>query len=244
MHFLKEIDGLKNAILALSALVEENLHRAVQAVSDRDAELAQVVINKDLGIDEREVDVEEECLKILALHQPVAIDLRFIISVLKINNDLERIGDLTVNIAERALYLSTTPPIDVPLRFPEMAEKAQGMLKKSLDALVNLDEQAAREVCASDDEVDAMNRDMYNLVKDAILGDPSRERVELLIHALSVSRHLERIADHTTNIAEDVIYMISGEIVRHHVETYDKSVREAQHDGDPSDDKPKDDPGR
>jgi len=165
-----------------------------------------------------EVDVEEECLKILALYQPVAIDLRFIITALKINNDLERIGDLAVNIAERSEFLARQPEVHVPLDLEKMTEKTQSMLTKSLDALVNMDCDLAHQVCAADDEVDAMNRQMYLTVQDGIRQHP--EQLESLIHLLSASRHLERIADHATNIAEDVIYMAEGQIVRHRAEDY------------------------
>lgn len=168
--------------------------------------------------------VEEDCLKILALHQPVAIDLRYIISVLKINNDLERTGDLAVNIAERAAFLATQERLEIPFDFSGMAEKAQSMLKRSLDALVKMDADLAREVCASGDEVDAINRDMYIQVQEGIRKHP--KRLECLVHILSVSRHLERVADLATNIAEDVIYVIKGEIVRHRTEDYDSHSHE------------------
>jgi phosphate transport system protein len=180
--------------------------------------MALQVIENDYEIDQYEVEIEEDCLKILALHQPVAIDLRFIVAVLKINNDLERIGDLAVNIAERAEFLATREPVGVSLDFVTMADKAQMMLKMSLDALVNLSVETAQQVRSSDDEIDAMNRRMYLKVQEAILDKP--DRIESLVHLLSVSRHLERIADHATNIAEDVIYMIEGQIVRHQTENY------------------------
>jgi phosphate transport system protein len=217
-HLINEIEKLKKMILSLSAMAEESVQRAVKALDSRDAALAQRVVDNDYEIDKKEVDVEEECLKILALHQPVAIDLRLIIAVLKINNDLERVADLAVNIAERAVFLATQQKVPMWFNFAQMAEKAQAMLHKSLDALVNLDPKLAREVCAADDEVDAMNRDAYLRVQEGIRRHP--ERMESLIHLLSVSRHLERIADHATNIAEDVIYMCEGEIVRHRSEDY------------------------
>jgi phosphate transport system protein len=165
-----------------------------------------------------EVDVEEECLKILALHQPVAIDLRFIVTALKINNDLERIGDLAVNIAERSEFLAGQEPISVPFDFEAMAEKTQWMVTESLDSLVDMDCKRAYQVCAADDEVDALNRKMYKQVEASIIAHPRWTRC--LFHLLSVSRHLERIADHATNIAEDVIYMVEGKIVRHKAEDY------------------------
>jgi phosphate transport system protein len=217
-HLQRELENLKGQILSLGAVVEESVRWAVQALQARDPRLARNVIETDLKIDQAEVDVEEECLKILALHQPVAIDLRFIVAVLKLNNDLERMGDLAVNIAERALYLVTADPVDIPLDFVGMAERAQAMVRKSLDSLVSMDPELAREVCAADDEVDAINRQMYVQVQEAIRQHP--EHVTSLVHLLSASRHLERIADHATNIAEDVIYMTEGIIARHRTEDY------------------------
>jgi phosphate transport system protein len=212
-HLQSEIEKLKKKILALSAQVEQNVHNAVRAVANRDAKLARQVVEADYLVDQAEVEVEEECLKVLALHQPVAVDLRFIIALLKINNDLERIGDLAVNIAERAGSLSIQPPVDAPFDFVGMATIVESMLKRSLDALVQLDPDIARSVGASDDEVDEINRGMYQKVKDGIRRNP--EHVDSYITLLSISRHLERIADHTTNIAEDVLYLTEGEIVRH-----------------------------
>jgi phosphate transport system protein len=217
-HLQRELEKLKRRILSLSALVEESVRKAVHALERRDERLAAKVIESDVDVDHAEVDLEEECLKILALHQPVAIDLRFIVAALKINNDLERIGDLAVNVAERAQYLAAHDRLDIPFDFVGMAEKAQAMVRQSLDALVNLDANAAREVCAMDDEVDDLNREMYIRVQEGIRGDAGQ--MPGLIHLLSASRHLERIADHATNIAEDVIYMVEGEIVRHHAEQY------------------------
>ena len=212
-HLHREIERLKKHILTLSALVEESLHNAIKSLIRRDEKLARQVIKGDDDIDQMEVDVEEECLKILALHQPVAIDLRFIIAVLKINNDLERIGDLAVNIAERTIFLCAKEPLDISFDFPRMVEMARLMLKQSIDALVNMDTALANKVCADDDEIDSLNREMYRQIQGAIRKYP--ERMECLIHLLAVSRHLERIADHATNIAEDVIYMVEGEIIRH-----------------------------
>lgn len=217
-HLQKEIENLKKNILNLGARVETTVRDATAAIEQRDGTLGQQVIDKDYIIDQQEVEIEEECLKILALHQPVAIDLRFIITVMKINNDLERIGDLAVNIAERAVFLATQPKPSISFDFVKMARAAQSMLKKSLDSLVNMNVAFAQEVCISDDHVDAMNREMYMKVQQAIRMYP--DQIESLIHMLSVSRHLERIADHTTNIAEDVIYMIEGQIVRHRTEEY------------------------
>jgi len=218
VHMQKEIENLKAKLLNLCATVEKSLCLAVQSVKGRDASLARGVIDDDVQIDQMEVDLEEECLKILALHQPVAIDLRFIITALKINNDLERIGDLAVNIAERSEFLAGRESISVPFDFETMAEKTQWMVTESIDSLVDMDCKRAYEVCAADDEVDAINRKMYKQVEASIVAHPGW--AQSLLHLLSISRHLERVADHATNIAEDVIYMVEGKIVRHKAETY------------------------
>ena len=212
-HLQRELDSLKKRILSLGTMAEESVRMAIQAFETRDHELALQIIEADRKIDEAEVEVEEECLKILALHQPVAVDLRFINAVIKINNDLERVGDEAVNIAERVASIAGKPPVEVPFEYSVMAEKSEAMLKSSLDALVNLDADLAYKVCLLDDEVDDINRDIYDKVKAAIQKQPGR--VGYLINLLLISRHLERIADHATNIAEEVIYMVEGEISRH-----------------------------
>lgn len=218
VHLQREIDRLKKSILALSAVVEQRVRQAVRSLEERDAQSANEVIAGDGEIDRAEVEIEEDCLKILALHQPVAVDLRFIVAVLKINSDLERIGDLAVNIAERAAYLATHATPEGLVDLPGMAARGQAMLRDSLEALVNLDVPLARRVCDADDEVDELNRQIYDRVQEEIRNCP--ENLGPLIHLLSVSRHIERIADLATNIAEDVIYMVQGEIVRHQTEDY------------------------
>ncbi len=230
-HLHRQMDKLKREVLSLGAVVEDGVRKAVQALEGRDAALAEDVIKRDVDVDQAEVNLEEECLKILALYQPVAIDLRFIVAVLKLNSDLERIGDLAVNIAERALYISEHGAAQFPLDFGKMAREAQQMLKMSLDALVNMDARLAREVCAADDAVDAINRQMYIQVQESIRKTP--EHMEGLIHLLSASRHLERIADHATNIAEDVVYMVEGEIIRHRAEDYRDGTAGGEGAGDP-----------
>jgi len=212
----KEIDAVKKRILTLGAIVEARVQDAVRAIDERDAELARRVIDGDPEIDRMEVDLEEDCLKILALHQPVAIDLRFLASVIKINTELERIGDLAVNIGERAVFLASHPPVDVAFDFAGMSGQVKTMLKTSLDALVNLDLALAAQVIEADDRVDDINRAMYQTVQQGIRKYP--DRVECLLHLWSVSRHLERIADHASNVAEDVVYMVQGTIVRHRTE--------------------------
>lgn len=216
----REIDILKNNILAMSAVVEENFYRAVQAIEKRSDAIANKVIETESEINQMEINIEEECLKILALHQPVANDLRYIVSILRINSDMERIGDLATNIAERAIYISSQPKIDIPFNFTGMTEKTVWMLKRSLDAFVNLDVNIAHLVCTKDNEVDILNREMYDKIKTGITNH--MEYIDQFIHLLCISRNIERIADHAVNISEDVIYMIEGKIIRHGVKNYNE----------------------
>ncbi|MCD6459878.1 phosphate signaling complex protein PhoU [bacterium] len=215
VHIQKELEKLKKKCLGLCAKVEENVQLAVKAFTEKDRNLAKQVIDIDLEIDQMEIEVEEDCLKILALYQPVAIDLRFIICTLKLNNDLERIGDLAVNIAQQVSFMlsEVNKQIIIPFDYKKMSVIVKDMLKDSIDSLVQLDIEKAKKVCISDDAVDNMHAQMYGLLEDAIKRHP--DSVEYVIHYLSVSKSLERIADHATNIAEDVIYMINGNIVRH-----------------------------
>ncbi len=213
LHFFREVERLNRMLLSLSATVEEQLQRAVASVMDRDAQVAQEVIGRDDEVDQLEVDIEEEGLKILALHQPVASDLRFIVAVLKMNADLERIGDLAVNIAERAVFLSSQGTPNTAFDFHRMAELVQAMLRDSLDALINQDAKLAQNVVAGDEEVDAIHRQTYEQIKAGIRREP--EHLDAFIHMLSISRNLERVGDHATNIAEEVMYMVKGDIVRH-----------------------------
>lgn len=213
VHLQQEFARLKRRLFTLSATVEEAVARAVRAVEERDPDLAGMVIEEDRNIDQDEVDVEEECLKILALHQPVAIDLRLLVAALKINNDLERIGDLAVNIAERAMELCRLDPVQLESDLAGAATLAQEMLHDSLDAVVNLDRDGAFEVMEMDDKVDDKNRAVIQEVKRRTPLEP--EHIDQLLHLMLVSRHIERIADHATNIAEDAIYLADGEIVRH-----------------------------
>lgn len=214
-HLQRELEILKKELLLLCAMVEESVFDAVKAVQEADTALAQKVIDGDRAIDLREIEIEEECLKVLALHQPVAGDLRFIVVALKINNDMERIGDLAANIADRALALARLKDPRIPLDLRGMAADAQKMLKQALDALVNLDAKLAAEVLQADSAVDRVHRAMHEYAYEQIRRSPEEGEKSMLI--LSVSRNLERIADLATNIAEDVIYMIEGEIVRHQV---------------------------
>ena len=212
--FLREVELLKERVLRLSIDIEDRLHKALLAVSTLDVALAQAVMDGDVEIDKREVEIEEECLKLLALHQPVASDLRFVIATLKVNNDLERIGDLAVNIADRARLLAKVPAPGIGLPIDRMGALAIGMLRNVFQAFMDHDARLAVQVVASDDEIDNLNRDMITSVVGRMrAADPSPEALLLL---LGVSRELERVGDHASNIAEDLIYMFQGEIVRHH----------------------------
>ncbi len=213
-HFQRELDKIKKMILSLGALVEQRVNRIKTALEERDAVQAKELQHLDYEIDQIEVEIEEECLKIIALHQPVAADLRFLIAVIKINNDLERIGDQVVNIADRLVRVAKRPTAPYVFDYSEMMEKAESMLRMSLDSLVHQDLDLAVKVWHLDDEVDALQNEAYDRIKKAI-GENVTEDIGYLINLLLISRHIERMADHATNIAEEVVYMIEGEIVRH-----------------------------
>jgi len=212
-HFSRELEKIKKQILSLGAMVEERVRMALTAIENNDAELAQRIIRTDYEIDEMEVEIEEECLKILALHQPVAVDLRFLIAVIKINNDLERIGDESVNISHRVQILAQQSEHTFRFDYHTMMDKAINMLKKSLDALVNMDVDLAYRVLTLDDEVDHLTLVAYDRIKEAM--KTQKGRLGYYINLLLISRHVERLADHATNIAEEVIYLIEGDIIRH-----------------------------
>lgn len=213
MYLQLEIDKLKSQLLTLSALVEECVDKAVLAATRVDEAMAKEVIRTDQRIDEMEVELEEECLKVLALHQPVARDLRVIIAVLKMNNDLERIGDLAVNIAKRVRHLKNGLQLSKET-LSSMTNTVRTMLRTSLDSLVDLDIDLATKVLSLDDQVDELNRKNFKEAIKTMMANP--DQVDGIMGSLTVSRNLERIADCATNIAEDVIYLISGEIIRHH----------------------------
>ncbi len=212
-HLMQATQKLKQRIVALGTLVEESFQKAIDAVEKRDERLAAEVAAGDKVIDEREVEIEEECLKMLALYQPVAMDLRFIVAVLKLNRDLERIGDMAVSVAERAAPLARDRWSPEVFDFQTMAGKTLAMVHASLDALIDLDAEKARQLFAADNEVDEMHAAMFEQVRRSAFAEP--ERVDMLLHLLSISRYLERIADHAANIAKDVVYMVKGNIVRH-----------------------------
>jgi phosphate transport system protein len=213
IHLQRDLEKLKKDILTMGAIVEDAVRKSLAALHERRGDLAREIIQGDDRIDRFEVDIEEQCLKILALHQPVAEDLRFIAAVIKMNNDLERMADLAVNIAERASVLASEPPVRIPEGLRAMTAAAMAMVRDSLDAFVNRDAARALDICGRDEEVDQYNRDIIGELQRMMEQDPSTIRRNT--HLFSAVRHLERIADHATNIAEDVVYLVEGEIIRH-----------------------------
>jgi phosphate transport system protein len=214
-HLERDLERLQKRIVGLATLVEEAAFKAVQALRDHDRTLAHEVIDGDEAIDRAENDIAEECLKLLALHQPVAGDLRRIATVLMITTDLERMGDLARHVGEAALALSA-PPVEIPPQLSQMTDLSLSMVRQSLDAFVNLDSQLARRVVRMDDSVDQFNDDLIAELTAHMKQSP--DFIEPGLNLFTVVRHLERIADHATNIAEDVIYLVEGEIVKHRPE--------------------------
>ena len=204
---------LGQGILRMGGLVESQVDAASIALTQRRAEVARQVVQADDEIDKVELEVDEECLRLLALHHPVAGDLRFITAVMKINNDLERIGDLACNVAERAIDLSARDPLVLPLHFERMTEIVRGMLHDALDALVNRNAQLARSVLERDVEINDIHKEHYGLLQDAMKS--SADSVEAAVDLLSASRQIERIGDQTKNIAEDVVFLVEGQVIRH-----------------------------
>ena len=213
IHLNRDLENVQRRVLVLASAVEQIVDQSIRALFDRDAMLARTLMESDTPIDMEENVVEEECLKILALHQPVAIDLRRVAAVLKINGDLERMADLAVNIAERALALTQGLEVPVPATFRQMTDLTITMVRDSLDAFVKFDTAMAKRVCRLDDEVDRYNLEIIEYVTEFMKESPSH--VEPGLHLFSAARQLERIADHATNVAEEVIFMVRAEDVRH-----------------------------
>jgi phosphate transport system protein len=214
LHLHRDLDKLKKEMLRLGNLVESAINNAFIALNNREnISVEEVFANEEL-INEMEVQIEEDCLKILALHQPVAVDLRFIVVVLKVNNDLERMGDIAKNIAERARDLMESDLIpELNKAMLSLPDLVRTMVRNSLDSLVKLDDELARKIIEMDDQVDEINREMYAIVKSLVAERP--EIAEPAINLLSTSRNMERIGDLCTNIAEDVIFVVEGKVVRH-----------------------------
>jgi phosphate transport system protein len=212
-HFHEELDGLKQTLLAMGALVEDQIRRAMRALVERDEALAQDVIDRDRQVNAYDVEVDEKCVELLALYQPTAGDLRFITTTMKIVTDLERIGDQAVNIAQRSLELNPEPQLKPYIDLPRMADKAQRMVKESLDAFVTRDTELARQVCGKDSEVDGIKEQVFRELLTYMMADP--KTIPRAIRLILISRFLERVADHATNIAEMVVYLVESKMVRH-----------------------------
>jgi phosphate transport system protein len=212
-HFHDELDTLKQTLLAMGGLVEDQIRRVMRALLERDDALALDVIERDRQVNQYDVEVDEKCVELLALHQPKARDLRFITTAMKIVTDLERIGDQAVNIAQRALELNREPQLKPYIDLPRMATSAQRMVRESLDAFVSRDTELARRVCAEDAEVDALKEQIFRELLTFMMEDP--RSIPRAIRLILISRCMERVADHATNIAEMVIYMVDTKMVRH-----------------------------
>src|SRR3954454_22007444 len=223
-HLERDLEALERDVLDQSSRVEEMISKVCEALVDRRADLATEAAASEIGINVREVKIEEECLKILALHQPVAVDLRRTATVLKINTELERIADLAVNIAERTISLVEYPGFELPHKLERMFRRASDMVHEALDAFVDQNVDAAREVCRPYDEVDEYYRRIIDELLDTMRSHPAL--IEAALHFLPFYQHVERIGDCATNIAEDVIYLVEGEIARHHFDNFDPAMRD------------------
>jgi len=212
-HFHEELEALKQTLLAMGGLVEDQIRRVMRALLERDDALADEVIERDRQVNTYDVEVDEQCVELLALNQPAAGDLRFITTAMKIVTDLERIGDQAVNIAQRVIELNREPQLKPYIDLPRMAERAQAMVKESLDAFVARDTVLARRVCAEDSEVDALKEQIFRELLTFMMEDA--RTIPRAIRLILISRFMERVADHATNIAEMVIYLVEGKMVRH-----------------------------
>jgi phosphate transport system protein len=215
-HFQQELNKLKGNLLQMAGLAERAISNAVEALVKRDTPLAEKTIAEDEKINQMELRIDDMCLKLLALHQPMAADLRFITSAMRINTELERIGDQAVNIAERVISLNQEPQLKPYIDIPRMAEISQSMVKDVMDAFVNGDAQLARSVCERDDQVDGLNDQVFRELLTYMMGDS--KTITRAVHLIIVSRCLERIADHATNIAEGVIFMVKALVIKHHAD--------------------------
>ncbi len=212
-HFDEEMTALKEKILRMGAMVEEQIQNAIKALVDRNSDLAHQVIANDHRVNALDVEIDEECHRLIALHQPMARDLRFLTTAMKITTELERMSDMAENICERALELNQEPQLKPYIDLPRMAHWAQRMVKESLDAFVNHDSALARKVCADDDAIDNLTKQIFRELLSYMLEDP--QTVTRAIRVSFVSKYIERVADHATNVAEMVVYMVEGKIIRH-----------------------------
>ncbi len=215
----EEISKLKKMLFEMASSVEEMIAKSIKALKDRNMIMAEEVIKTDRKINDMEIEIDNQCIRILALHHPEAADLRTVSMIMKINNDLERIGDHAVNIAEKTIYLADKPPVKPLIDIPKMADKAIKMLQESLDAFVNKDAELAVEVCKKDDEVDALEPQIVRELVTYMISDP--QTIDRSLTLILIAREIERVADLATNIAEDTYYIASGKILKHH--TFEKN---------------------
>jgi phosphate transport system protein len=213
-HFEDELQALKNRLLEMGALVEDRVHRAVHSLIDRKPEAAEAIITADRVINELHIEIDDRCLKLLATQTPLAVDLRLITSAMKINSDLERIGDQAVNIAENVVKILPHPPLKPLIDIPRMAEIAEKMTRDALDSFVRRDPELARDVLRRDDSVDQLKDQVFRELLTYMMADPGT--IQRALCLILISRNLERVADHATNIAEDVIFLVEAKDVRHH----------------------------
>jgi len=218
-HFHEQLQYLKETLLKMASAVETSIARAIDALIERDNKLADKVIKMDDHINNLEIQIDDLCLKLLALQQPMAVDLRFITSAMKINNDLERIGDHAVNIAERAKMLNEQQLLKPLIDIPRMAQIAQSMIKDSLDSFINGDVKKARAVCTRDDDVDQFDDQIFRELLTYMISDT--KTISRALNLVLISKNLERIADLSTNIAEEVIFIYKAKIIKHHIDTKD-----------------------
>jgi phosphate transport system protein len=214
--FDEELKTLKEKLLEMAARAEEQIALAIRGLKDREEALACQVLDREESINLLDIEIDEMCMRLLALRQPMATDLRFITSAMKISSDLERIGDLAVNIAERTIDLLKSPQLKPLIDIPRMAQMSQDMVRDALNAFINRDDKLARDVCERDDNVDQLNGQVFRELLTYMMEDPGT--ISRAVDLILVGRHLERIADHATNIGEDVIYMVKGKTIKHHIE--------------------------
>ncbi|HNZ28413.1 MAG: hypothetical protein BWY84_00284 [Candidatus Aerophobetes bacterium ADurb.Bin490] len=215
-HFDEELEALKKNILKMASMVDDAVHKSVESLVDMDIEMAEKLIEDDQIIDLLEVQIDRQCLELLAKRQPLAVDLRFITSLQKINNDLERIGDLAINVAHASIYLSKHPPLKPLVDIPKMEEETRKMLRQAVSAIVEKNPAAAREICLKDSEIDSLYVQVFREILTYMMED--NNNIKRGIRLILVAKHIERMADHVTNIAEDVVYMLEGKTIKHHID--------------------------
>ena len=215
-HFDEELEALKKNVLKMASMVDDAVHKSVESLVDMDVEMVEKLIEDDQIIDLLEVEIDRQCLELLAKRQPMAVDLRFITSLQKINNDLERIGDLAINVAHASIYLAKHPPLKPLVDIPKMEEETRKMLRQAISAIVEKNSAAARQICLKDSEIDSLYVQVFREILTYMMED--NNNIKRGIRLILVAKHIERMADHVTNIAEDVVYMLEGKTIKHHID--------------------------